>query len=243
MTEQKDIAIIQWPKETSDLIDKFKEEPCPVSLQFEKTPLNVNFLTTEKDPLDVNMKMHLIPDKAIPVCIKMCEPICAKSDYTLNFKIFDRPLGSISIKGTTRVAACENKPQQICFNFSGMKENTIITYPLEYEGFTFTPLGKEFRFRYLGDPPDLIKLVFPTQGVAIHFPYSTNLVQMQVNNYAGEELTFSVFNDDVLLDEFVENISNELKTIRIQNDNINRIHITGGAYEASIVEICYQPIN
>jgi hypothetical protein len=42
----------------------------------------------------------------IPVCIRICEPICARSDYAVGITLFDRPVASIAVRGETRLFNC-----------------------------------------------------------------------------------------------------------------------------------------
>ena len=46
----------------------------------------------------------------IPVCIRVCEPICARSDYSIGITVFDRPVATINVSGTTRMESCEPRP-------------------------------------------------------------------------------------------------------------------------------------
>jgi hypothetical protein len=52
------------------------------------------------------MNMNLKVPETIPICIRLCEPICAESNYTIGLSIFDRPLISITIRGKTRFYSC-----------------------------------------------------------------------------------------------------------------------------------------
>ena len=45
----------------------------------------------------------------VPVCIKLCEPICAESNYSIGIEIFDRPVAKITIGGMTRFYNCREK--------------------------------------------------------------------------------------------------------------------------------------
>lgn len=45
----------------------------------------------------------------VPVCIKLCEPICADSRYEIGIDIFDRPVAKITVAGTTRFYNCREK--------------------------------------------------------------------------------------------------------------------------------------
>jgi hypothetical protein len=42
----------------------------------------------------------------IPVCIRVCEPICARSDYSIGITVFDRPVATITVSGQTRIQNC-----------------------------------------------------------------------------------------------------------------------------------------
>ena len=50
------------------------------------------------------MNMNVTAKEPIPVCIKLCEPICARSDYTIGINIFDNPFASITVRGLTKSA-------------------------------------------------------------------------------------------------------------------------------------------
>jgi hypothetical protein len=45
----------------------------------------------------------------VPVCISVCEPICAQSEYTIGIEIFDRPVAAITVRGMTRLFNCGEK--------------------------------------------------------------------------------------------------------------------------------------
>jgi hypothetical protein len=44
----------------------------------------------------------------VPVCIRICEPICARSDYTIGLTLFDRPVATVTVSGITRLFNCGN---------------------------------------------------------------------------------------------------------------------------------------
>ncbi len=64
-----------------------------VKVIFDKEPANVVVATA----------------KTIPVCIEVCQPICAQSDYTISIEIFDRPVAVIKLSGLTRIFNCDEK--------------------------------------------------------------------------------------------------------------------------------------
>jgi len=67
---------------------------------------NVRIEAWPKEPLAAHMSVMLQGLEPIPVCIKLCEPICVKSEYTIAIDIFDRPVGVITLRGTTKLFAC-----------------------------------------------------------------------------------------------------------------------------------------
>lgn len=70
----------------------------------------IHIATWPKEPASVNMSMDsaLTLRSEVPLCIRLCEPICAKSDYSIGITIFDRPVATISISGITRLFNCDS---------------------------------------------------------------------------------------------------------------------------------------
>jgi len=108
-TENRNISIVSWPKESAKLEHSFQETPCPVSISFEKSSANVFVQTNPGQPIQVEMAMNVVAKEVFPICIQMCEPICAKSDYAIGIVIFDHPVASISVKGVTRFQNCREE--------------------------------------------------------------------------------------------------------------------------------------
>jgi hypothetical protein len=112
MSEQQEnlVSIVAWPEDTAKLEHHFKlEKPCPVSIFIEKQPLNVEIHSSSEEPLNVNMDMNVIVKEVFPVCIKLCEPICARSEYTIGIDIFDKPFAGITIRGQTTLFNCQDE--------------------------------------------------------------------------------------------------------------------------------------
>ena len=49
----------------------------------------------------------MVVRETVPVCIKLCEPICARSEYEIGVTVFDRPVATIKVAGLTRFFNCE----------------------------------------------------------------------------------------------------------------------------------------
>jgi hypothetical protein len=84
-----------------------------VTIHFTDTAAQVIVATDPEKPLDVDMKMTVIAKEAIPVCIKLCEPICARSDYTIALNIFDNPFASITVRGITQIESCSEESPKL----------------------------------------------------------------------------------------------------------------------------------
>jgi hypothetical protein len=71
----------------------------------------INIATWPKEPLNINSSMDSTVSVRgqVPICIRLCEPICAKSEYSIGIRIFDRPVATISISGQTRLFNCDEK--------------------------------------------------------------------------------------------------------------------------------------
>jgi len=243
-SEERDVKIIQWPENSARLEHEFKmEEPCPVAIHFLKPPAHVKIETSPKEPLHVDMKMGVSADDTIPVCLTLCEPICADSDYTVGLSILEKPLAAISIKGRTKLFNCDDEePDELrCIDFTKLRPKQRIVEPYEYAGLTFTPLGDSLYTGLIGDPSGQTKLQFPPDGVRIEYPHPVSITDITVNNYADPVLTFTVYSYDVVLEQVDLEVNNEVKTLNIINDDITAVEIKGGQNESSIIEICYYP--
>lgn len=110
MAEDNNIRIITWPKELAGLQHHFDPaEPVPVNVSFQPSPARVVISTESGRPMGVDMAMALRAVETIPLCIKLCEPICIESNYTIGISIFDRPVISITIRGKTRLSSCREE--------------------------------------------------------------------------------------------------------------------------------------
>jgi hypothetical protein len=94
MPEENDVKITMWPSEQARLLHGFEDSPAHVVL-------------AAQEPFDVGMDMRVSAKEPFPVCIKLCEPICVDSQYTIGIDIFDRPFASITVRGRTRLSSCE----------------------------------------------------------------------------------------------------------------------------------------
>lgn len=104
MAEDYNVKIEGWPDEAAKVEHDFKlDEPCPVSISFEKTPANVFLQTSRDQPIYADMNMRLSAKEPVPICVKVCEPICARSDYRIGIEIFDRPVATITVQGITKI--------------------------------------------------------------------------------------------------------------------------------------------
>ena len=96
--EEQIVKIVEWPKEQAVLDHRFEAD----------SPAHV-VVRSDDQAFSVDMNMNLAAREAIPVCIKVCEPICAASEYTIAIDIFDRPVAAITIKGLTRLFSCNDE--------------------------------------------------------------------------------------------------------------------------------------
>jgi hypothetical protein len=110
MAEEHHVRITGWPAEPVQLQHRVHpEEPVPVSVSFQPSPARVVVSTEPGRRMAVDMNMLLRAAEAIPLCIALCEPICAESNYVIGISIFDRPVASITIRGRTRLYNCREE--------------------------------------------------------------------------------------------------------------------------------------
>jgi hypothetical protein len=110
MAEDHNVSIVSWAAKPLQLTHNFSGgAPCPVNISFEDTPAQVIISTLRDQRLVVNMNMALSAADTLPLCIKLCEPICAESNYTIGISIFDKPVMTITIRGKTRLFGCKEE--------------------------------------------------------------------------------------------------------------------------------------
>jgi|GEM_PF-490722 len=243
-TEERKVTIVAWPKEPALLEHKFtSDKPCRLSVSFEeKPPAHLVIETSKERPFFVDMDMKVTPTKTIPVCLKVCEPICVKSAYTIGVDIFDRPVANIKIRGLTRVYNCrEEKEKYACVDFTEFKPGTIFKIPWVHEELRYTTEAgqKVLTTVSVGSTPPTVGLGLPDQGVRVDFPWPVRDVLMTVASYAGPGLSFFAYADGTLLAQQVAEIHNEVKEVLIEGSGITAIKVKGGNNEASILRICF----
>jgi hypothetical protein len=107
MADEQTVRIVEWPKEPAALQHGFDgEQPVPVSIDFDQ---GASIAVQTPDPIGVDMRMALTARDDVPLCIKICEPICARSEYTIAIDVFDRPVALVTIRGKTTLYACDDK--------------------------------------------------------------------------------------------------------------------------------------
>jgi hypothetical protein len=247
MPDNHDIRILQWPKQKAILEHYFKlEEPCPVSIVFEDNPAFVKIGNDKEGSFDVDMNMNLKVIEDIPVCIKICEPICAVSDYTVGIELFGKPLASLNIRGKTKLGPCEEEPksERICMDFSKLNPKKDISVPLTVRDIQFTPLDGSNTQGYttMGLPAGQLKLRIPNDGLRIDFPIPVDQIELTIVNFGNPTLQINGFRNSQLISNQTEILQNETKTLQVQANEITAIEIKGGSNEAALVDVCFSHI-
>jgi hypothetical protein len=241
-TEERKVTIVAWPKEPALLEHRFTDKPCRVSVSFEeKPPAHVVIETSKERPFFVDMDMKVTPTKTIPVCLKVCEPICIKSDYTIGVDIFDRPVANIKIRGLTRVYNCkEEEEKYTCVDFTEFKPGQVFNSPWDHEELRFRTAGNTpLKTVSSGSAPSITALGFPNEGIRVEFPWPVRDVLMTVASYAGRGLTFLAYADGTLIGQQDVEIHNEVKEVLVEGSGITAIEVKGGGNESSILRICF----
>lgn len=246
-SDETKVTIVSWPKEPVTMEHRMvTEEACAVSISFAETSARVIVSTDPKQPVAVNMNMQVTTREAIPICIKLCEPICAKSDYMIGINIFDNPFASINIRGMTRIYNCREQPEpeieRVCTGFDKLQAGTHYEDPFTYEGLTFSPLGKEVRAATFGEPAGRIKLAFPKDGLRVGFPRLVEDVLLTINNYASPDLMITAYAGSAVLTQFSVTIDGRVENVTVNESGITALTITGGDNEAGLVEVCRREV-
>lgn len=245
MAEESDIRIIAWPEDALPMRHRFEpDEPCPVRVSFEDTPVNVQVETGER-PLAVDMRMDVRAREPVPLCISICEPICAKSDYTISFDIFDQPVGRILVRGMTRIFNCRDEPTQqpeeTCVDFQRRKDNETFPDQLVVGGATFRPVEGELRIITWGQPAGRNKLLFTSAGVEITLPEPSDRVVVTLVNHFGQSLNLSVLRDGTEIENRVETVGTTPVEVEVTQSGVTGLVVSGGGNEATVVRLCWTP--
>lgn len=241
--EDSRVSIVAWPAEQAALLRHGfdAEQPCAVTVAFAPTPAQVVVSSTAQDPVHVQMDMQVTARQPLPVCISLCEPICARSDYRIGIQIFNNPFATIDVRGTTRLGACRDEPTvaEVCLDFHSLKGAQEFAQPVVIDGVSFAPIAEALRTVTFGDPTGTVKLGFPPKGVRITFAGPVRDVRLTVNNYAGHTIDFAAFAGTTLLVQTSEQIVNTVKEVTIARAGITSIEVSGGNHESGLVRVCY----
>ncbi len=241
MAEQENVKISAWPANPARLTHEFGEAPCPVRIHFEASPARVRLETTTQQPIQLAMGTSLSAKSPLPICIRVCEPICAESDYRVGMTVFDQAVAQVTVRGRTRLGQCDEGKSTVCVNFSSLTPNTPVTNGVELRGLKFKPVAGELRVTSAGQPPGEMKLAFDSQGVAIEFPAPANGVVLRLNCHSGAGLRLIIHVASGVSTAHDIAIVNEAKTVPVSEQQVVRVEVVGGNNEASLSEVCFEP--
>jgi hypothetical protein len=240
--EENKVRIVEWPKSKAFLEHTFQlDKPCPVSILFEDKPVPVEVNTDQKKPMNVAMNMAVSAKEAIPVCIKICEPICAVSDYKVGITLFGQPLAEIGVKGTTRLAACEDneKQERICLRFEDCKSGKVAKSPYNRDGVTYSTQSATVRFVSLIGPPTPTQMLIENDLLRLDFDEPVSQLELSVANFGDPIISIEALSGETQLFSDQIAIQNSQQKILVPVDNVKTILLSGGSNEAGLIELCF----
>ena len=108
MAESTSVRLIAWPVEPARAAHLFGAGAgAGVSLAFAASAARALVSTRIERPLALALQVRAAIRDTVPVCIGICEELCTWSDYMVQLSIFDHPVVSITVQGTTRLTRCE----------------------------------------------------------------------------------------------------------------------------------------
>lgn len=96
--EENVVHIVDWPK----------DQAAKLEHHFPK-PVDLNMFNNSEQPLFLNM--NISQGQVLPICIKLCEPICAESNYKIGINLLGQPFAEIVVKGVTRLFNCREQKE------------------------------------------------------------------------------------------------------------------------------------
>ncbi len=103
--EENIVHIVEWPKDQAAILEHHFPKPVDINIP---NPVGLNMYNSEDKPLYLNMNM-LGGRSGLPICIKLCEPICAESNYKISLNLMGQPFAEIVVQGITRLFNCNDK--------------------------------------------------------------------------------------------------------------------------------------
>ena len=241
--EEKVVFIREVPDPINVNANVQVPDPVQVSMGFENQ-INVNVETSPNSPIHAAMDMRLSAKEPVPVCISICEPICAQSNYRIGVTLLGQVLAGITVQGETRIANCRDMPQeprQVCVEFNDLQQEEF-PEPFDIQGVTFVPLGQQpINVTFVGAPVNMraLNAGFPPGGIGIAFPQAVNNVVISAQSFNPAGLRFEVFaTDGTLLSQFQDNFEG-IKDIVIAENNIGSLNIFAPQKEAAIFRVCF----
>ncbi len=246
--EERKVHIVEWPKDRA-YVEHFynPEKPCPVSIIFEDKPVQVQVTASEKEPLNVNMNMHVSARDPIPVCIKICEPICATSNYSIGINLFGQPLAEIGVRGVTRLAPCadEQPPmERRCQTHDDCKAGQVEPAPYIKDNISYAPVnGNTIQWVSLLPPPVPAQVLIPNDGLRVSFSSAVKEPELDLVNYSDPVIHIEVYHANTLIHSTTEVVENTRRRIILPVQQADMIIIRGGRNEAGLIEVCFIPLQ
>jgi hypothetical protein len=109
MAVSKTIGVVEFPHGAAGATHTFDPAlPAGVTIRFAPAPANFALANVAGAPLDATVSTSINAKGAFPLCIKLCEPICVDSDYTLTLTLLGRSIVSVTIRGRTQFYSCSD---------------------------------------------------------------------------------------------------------------------------------------
>jgi hypothetical protein len=241
MAEDLDVRILAWPERPAILRHGGDQEPVRLSIAMEpELPAQVELRTDE--PLDVRMRLELAAPRPVHLCVDICEPLCASSDYRVGMDLFDQPVAQLAVRGTTRVQRCADRPEpvEVCQRFDEVETGEEGRVAVRAGDLRLRAIGGTLRATRAGPPEGATTVLFPDTGIRIDLPAPSHGVRLTARNF-GAELTVRVLSEGGRRSEWVAGLRNEVGEIVLPEDGVVAVELRGGSNEAGIVEVCFTP--
>ena len=243
MAGDLDVRIVAWPDGPATLRHGGDDDAGPVRLRVavEPDPPLAVALRTE-DPLDVRMRLEVASRAPVALCLDVCEPICATSDYRVGVDVFDQSVAAVAVRGTTRVERCASRqePVETCQRFEGVETGEAGVPVVRAGEVRLRALGGTLRATPGGPEGTAAAVMVPDAGVRVDLPSPCSGVRLAVRS-GGSELTVRVVPGGGRPDRTVPPTGGGVATVELPEDDVTAVELRGGSNEAGIVEVCYTP--
>lgn len=110
MADSANVKVASWPPEPAlfDLRSSAGQiQGVPLAVAVQAARASITGQMNGSTGVALTLRAAIV--NSIPICLDVFEDLCTWSDYTVEVLLFDHPLVSITVQGTTKLTRCDRE--------------------------------------------------------------------------------------------------------------------------------------